>query len=45
MILNAIDKKQLTAIVLLDMSKAFDSIDTTTLITKLEDVGASCQAI
>ena len=45
MILNAIDKKQLTAIVLLDMSKAFDSIDTATLITKLEDVGASCQAI
>ncbi|CAB4032146.1 Hypothetical predicted protein, partial [Paramuricea clavata] len=45
MILNAIDKKQLIAIVLLDMSKAFDSIDTTTLITKLEDVGASCQAI
>ena len=45
MILNGIDKKQLTAIVLLDMSKAFDSIVTTTLITKLEDVGTSCQAI
>jgi hypothetical protein len=45
MILNAIEKKQLTAIVLLDMSKAFNSIDTTTLITKLEDVGMSCQAI
>ena len=26
-ILNAIDKKKLTAVVLLDLSKAFDSID------------------
>jgi len=36
-ILNAIDKKKLTAIVLLDMSKAFDNHHET-LILKLQDV-------
>ncbi|CAB4014379.1 Hypothetical predicted protein, partial [Paramuricea clavata] len=45
MFLNTTEKKQVTASVLLDMRKAFNSIDTTTLVTKLEDVGTSCQAI
>lgn len=31
-ILNAIDKKKLTAVVLLDMSKAFDTVNHETLI-------------
>ena len=44
-ILEAIDKKQLTDIVLLDMSKAFDCIDHEILITKLQDVGLSPSAI
>ena len=45
MILSAIDKKQLTAVVLLDMSKAFDSINHNMLLVKLEAVGASPSAI
>ena len=45
MILSAIDKKQLTAVVLLDMSKAFDSINHNMLLVKLQDVGASPSAI
>ena len=44
-ILQNIDKKELTAAVLLDMSKAFDSIDHDILITKLRDVGLSCSTI
>ena len=44
-ILEAIDKKKLTATVLLDLSKAFDSIDHQILITKLQDVGLSPSAI
>lgn len=40
-ILSAIDEKKLTAIVLLDMSKAVDSISHEILISKLQDVGAS----
>ena len=45
MTLSTIDKKQLTAVVLLDMSKAFDSINHNMLLVKLQDVGASPLAI
>ena len=45
MILSAIDKKQLTAVVLLDMNKAFDSINHNMLLVKLQDVGTSPSAI
>ena len=44
-ILSAIDKKHLTAVILLDMRKAFDSIDHTLLLVKLQDVGASPLAL
>lgn len=45
MILSAIDKKHLTAIDMLDMSKAFDGIGHNLLLVKLEDVGASPLAL
>ena len=45
LILRAMDEKQLTATVLLDMSKAFDSLHHGTLLTKLQDVGASSTAM
>lgn len=44
-ILNAMDKKKLTAVVFLDMSKAFDSINHEILISKLQDVGASASTL
>ena len=44
-ILNAIDEKKTTAMVLLDMSKAFDSISHKILLYKLQDLGASTSAI
>ncbi|CAB4013242.1 Hypothetical predicted protein [Paramuricea clavata] len=44
-ILNAINGKELTAVVLLDMSKAFDSIDHNILLLKLQDVGVSPAAL
>ena len=40
-ILRAVDNKQLTATVLLDMSKVFDGLHHGTLLAKLQDVGAS----
>ena len=44
-ILGAIDQKETTAMVLLDMSRAFDSISHKTLLYKLQDIGASTSAI
>ena len=44
-ILHAIDQKKLSAIVLLDMSKACDSISHKILLAKLQDVGASYSVI
>ena len=43
--LHAIDKKEVTAVVLLDMSKAFDSLDHEILMLKLQDVGMSLGAL
>ena len=40
-ILNAIDEKKTTAVVLLDMSKAFDTINHGILLNKLVDIGIS----
>ena len=45
MILQAMDNKKLTAMVLLDMSKAFDSVDHKLMISKLQDAGASSSCI
>jgi hypothetical protein len=39
--LEAIDKKNVTAVALLDMSKAFDSVSHPILLHKLKCVGAS----
>ena len=39
-VLEAMDKKQITAVVLLDLSKAFGSIDDARLLHKLSKVGA-----
>ena len=43
--LEAIDKKHVTALILLDLSKAFDNINHTILLHKLKCVGASSLAI
>ena len=44
-ILSTIDEKELTAVVLLDMSKAFDSIGHEILLLKLQDVGLSSATV
>ena len=44
-ILRAIDQQQLTAMVLIDLSKAFDSICHNTLLHKLRSLGTSSQAL
>ena len=43
-IFRAIDRQQLTAMVLIDLSKAFDSICHSTLLLKLNSLGTSSQA-
>ena len=44
-ILKAIDKQHLTAVILFVMSKAFENIDHGILLAKLQDVGASQSGI
>ena len=44
-IYKAMDKKEITAMVLIDLSKAFDSICHSTLLTKLKGLGASNEAL
>ena len=43
--LKGIDDKKLTACVLLDMSKAFDSVGHQILLRKIQSVGASTSAL
>ena len=45
MILDAMDRKELTAVVLLDLSKAFDSIEHSLLFKKLHSMGVSRKAL
>ena len=45
LVLEAMDRKQVTALVLLDLSKAFDSIDRMSLLKKLRAMGTSKEAI
>ena len=44
-ILHAIDQKKLTALVLLDMSKAFDCVNHNLLMLKLQDMGGSLSCL
>ena len=40
-ILNAMDRKEITAMILLDLSKAYDSISHSLLVAKLKSIGVS----
>ena len=40
-VLESMDRKELTTLVLLDFSKAFDSVDHPLLLTKLRALGVS----
>ena len=44
-ILEAMDKQKVTAVVLLDVSKAFDSLSHDILLLKLQDIGLSSAAL
>ena len=44
-ILKAVDNKKVTAVILLDMSKAFDSINHEILLAKLKNVGVSSSCL
>ena len=44
-ILDAMDKKMLTALVLLDLSKVSDSVSHTILLRKLSHIGVAPEAV